>query len=152
MKSTQPQKTIFAIRNRSNTGKTETLRELALLLLHSYPQHKVVFSSPPQVPQRGDFRLIIRINGKVIAVESQGDPNTGIASRLTDIALNQKADIIFCSTRTKGDTILAVCNISQRFDYQIVWTSTYETKNGLSHANNIKAKHMLDFLKNSSFI
>ena len=141
-------KTITAIWHTANKGKTETLRELAQLLVSTYPNHKIVSGGKTPIPLKGDFRLVLNINGKIVAIESQGDPNTGLRERLDDLTGNLHADLIFCSTRTKGDTVNAVDVVSSMHSYDLVWTSTYQTTSNYTLVNRLKAKHILELMQN----
>jgi hypothetical protein len=64
-------KSILAIWHVAQKGKTATLRELANLLLVSYPTHIPIFPIPILIPAAGDFRLVVEINEKMIGIESQ---------------------------------------------------------------------------------
>ena len=142
-------KTVLAIWHTSNKGKTETLRELANLLLTNYPACLPIFPTSKIVPESGDFRLIVQINGKIIGIESQGDPGTDLQSRLLCLSDNFKCEIIFCSSRTKGETVEAVDYLYTKRDFQTIWTSTYQIASEPQQnvANNLKAKHILDLIQ-----
>lgn len=142
-------KTVLSIWHTGDKGKTETLREFASLLLSTYPSFKPVFPAVAIVPSSGDFRLVVQINGKRIGVESQGDPNTKLQYRLMDLADNYNCEVILCSTRTRGDTVVAVDNLQHTRGFDTIWTSTYQMDGGLqqSIANNLKAKHILELLQ-----
>lgn len=145
-------KAIVAISGTSDKGKTSTLREFANILLVAYPTYKALFPVPASVSPTEDFRLIIEINGKIIGVESKGDPNTGLRFRLEDLAVNHRCDIILCSTRTKGDTVDAVDNLWYHKGFQTIWTSTYQIVANQHLANQAKARHLLDLLQSLSLI
>ena len=145
-------KTILAIWHIANKGKTATLREFANLLIATYPNYRAIIPNPVLIPATGDFRLIVEINGIIIAVESQGDPNTNLGGRLLDLADNFHCDIILCSTRTKGDTIDAVDNLFYNRGFQTIWTSTYQVAGNHLLANQIKARHLLDLLQSLGLI
>ena len=148
MPTTRKSKVIVAIWHRADKGKTETLRELAKLILQTYPQHTILNSVPPAIPMKGagDFRVVVSINGRVVAVESQGDPKTNLLGRLQDLVNNFNADVIFCSTRTKGDTVVAVDNLATQNGFETIWTSTYQTDTHQKTANRLKAEHILDLV------
>ncbi|HET9506104.1 MAG TPA: hypothetical protein VFO93_21370 [Hymenobacter sp.] len=145
-------KTIVAISGAASKGKSSTLREFANVLLTAYPSYKPLYPVPASVPANGDFRLIIEVNGKIIGIESKGDPNTGLRGRLEDLAVNHHCDIIFCSTRTKGDTVDAVNSISYHKYFQRIWTSTYQIASSQNLANQAKARHLLDLLQSLGLI
>lgn len=145
-------KTILAIWNSGQKGKSETVRSLANLLINNYPKNRIVFSDPTNINSNTDFRLIIEINGKVIGLESQGDPNTGLQKRLEDLAEKHKCDLIFCTARTRGETIHAINNVAKSNHYDIIWTSTYQSGGNHGIMNNIKAEHLLDLVRQLNII
>lgn len=143
-------KTVLAIWNSGNKGKTETLREFAVLLLAAYPNYKEILPVSSKISATGDFRLVVEINGKIIGVESQGDPKTNLKSKLIDLADNFKCDIILCSTRTRGETVQAVYeSLLNSRGFKAIWTSTYQVENTLDYktVNQLKAKHLLELLQ-----
>jgi hypothetical protein len=146
--------TILAIKNSWDKGKTETLREFANLLLTTYPNCRAIYPIPAKVPAKYDFRLVVEINGKIIGVESQGDPTTDLQKRLIDLVDNFHCEVILCSTRTKGETVWAVEHIESTRNFQTIWTTTYQIKNSSSHyfVNNLKAKHIMELLQRLSII
>lgn len=144
--------TILAIWNTAGKGKSNTILNLANLLMVSYPVHKVIFCSKNASSLTIDFRLILEIDGKIIALESQGDPKTDLEKRLDNIVINYNPNLIICSTRTRGETVKAVDKIAVKYDYQTIWTSTYQITHSHSLVNNLKAKHLLDLLINLSLI
>lgn len=140
--------TIIAIWNAGSKGKSSTILALANLLLLRFPRD-IIHSSKNVNVLTIDFRLIIRINGRVIALESQGDPNTGLENRLGDIITNPnyvRPNVIICSTRTRGETVWAIDNIAGLYDYETIWTSTYQTRQNHNVVNGIKAQHLLDLM------
>ena len=147
-------KTILSIWHIGDKGKTETLRELGNLLLLTYPSFRPIFPTVEVVPATGDFRLVIEVNGKIIGVESQGDPNTNLHNRLIDLADKFKCEIIICSSRTRGDTVLAVDNLYHTRNFQTIWTSTYQIGDNTKHTlvNQLKAKHILDLIQSLGLI
>ena len=147
-------KLVLAISNVSDQGKTETLREFANYLLAIYPTFTAIYPTQAIVPVTGDFRLVVKINGKIIGVESQGDPNTKLQERLLYLANHFKCEIILCSSRTRGETVAAVDNLINRKDFQSIWTSTYQIAEKPKQiiANNLKAKHILDMLQTLGYL
>ncbi len=141
-------KTILAVWHEAGRGKTQTLREFANLLLLTYPHYNPIFPVPASVPVRGDFRLVVEINNKIIGIESQGDPNTKLQDRLIYLADVYYCEVILCTTRTSGQTVAAVEYLCRNRKFADVWTSTYEiTRANQPFANNIKAKHILELLQ-----
>lgn len=144
--------TIIAIWNSGGKGKSFTILNLANLLMSSYTTHKVIYCSKNPSKLTIDFRLILEINGKVIALESMGDPKTNLEKRLDDIVLKYKADLIICSTRTRGETVQAVHRIARKHSFDEIWTSTYEIAHSHNIVNTAKSEHLLDLIIRLSLI
>lgn len=148
-------KTIVAIWNGANTGKTETIRELANLLVTTYPNYITIYPIPIQINPKYDFRLVIEINGVIIGLESQGDPSTNLEKRLDDMVNSYQCNLVFCTTRTRGETVWAVNNIAKKYSSEIIWTSTYQVNSSNtspSILNTLKAKHLLDLIQQLNII
>lgn len=141
-------KTIIAIWHTAEKGKTETVREIAKILIQTFPDINSIDPIPIHVPPKGDFRLVIEINGVKIGLESQGDPNTNLMGRLRELVVDFECDLIFCTTRTRGETVNAVENISVEFGFDVIWTSTYQLQRNHTLLNNLKAKHLIDLAQN----
>lgn len=142
-------KTIVALWHSSNKGKTSTLRAVATHLQRIYPNHQILYGS---ISSTGDFTFVVRINQKIIAVESKGDPNTQLLERLEEIAFKFTPDVIFCTTRTKGDTIQAVEILEKKHGYEAIWTSTYQITRNQAAANDLKAQHLITLLQSLGII
>ena len=138
--------TIIAICNSGGKGKSSTVLDLANLLLRKYPNHIIIYSSKDVSNLSIDFTLMIKINEKTIALESQGDPGTGLEKRLDKIVNDYNPNLIFCTCRTRGETVYAVDNTANNFDYDTIWTSTYQVTKNNDSANQIKAEHLLDLI------
>lgn len=152
MEAKTNKRTILSIWNRGSKGKTATLREFGILLLRTYPIHTPII--PVSIPLDRDFRLVVEINGIIIGVESQGDPNTGLRERLLDLCDNYNCDIIVCASRTRGETVHAVDNLFHTRDFQTIWTSTYQIANEEQHelVNRLKSEHILELLQSLNLI
>ncbi|SHN12424.1 hypothetical protein [Flavobacterium xinjiangense] len=136
--------TIIAIWHSGGKGKSGTILALANLLLSQYPNPNVIHSSKDVNNLSVDFSLIIEINGKTIALESLGDPNTGLEKRIDEIVKKHNPNLIFCTCRTRGETVHAVEKNTKKHNYDIIWTSTYQVNQNHIRANQIKAEHLLD--------
>lgn len=149
-------KTILALWHSGSKGKTQTLRELAILLLKNYPTFSPIYPITSSISSSDihDFRLVVKINGIIIGIETQGDPNTNLKGRLLDLVNTYNCDIILCTSRTRGETVAAVEHIHNTFGYQTVWTSTYQVENRFQDTlvNQLKAKHLLDLLQSLKLI
>lgn len=147
-------RTVLAIWHEASKGKTESVRQFAMTLLQTYPAFKPIFPIPSKIPLKGDFRLIVEINGKIIGVESQGDPGTKLEERLLHLADFYKCEVIICTTRTSGKTVESVKSLVRTRNFNDVWISTYEVvgKGHQSFVNKLKGKHILDLLQSLNVI
>ena len=81
----------------SNTGKTTSLRLLAKKL------EQITIPSIT-IPNKDDFVVTFILKNKKIGIITGGDDRGAIESGLTQINNNRRCDIIFCASRTKGQT------------------------------------------------
>jgi cellulose biosynthesis protein BcsQ len=137
--------TIIAIWNSGGKGKSSTILNLANLLMSSFI-HKVIYCDKKPSTLTIDFTLILEINGKIIALESKGDPKTDLEKRLNNIAVKYHPNLIICSTRTRGETVHAVHNTANKYGFDTIWTSTYQIMHSHSVVNNLKSDHLLDLI------
>lgn len=141
-------KTILVVKASGSRGKTNALRAAANCLLSSNRNYTPVDGADSTVPPEGDFRIVVDINHKIVAVESKGDPHTQLRERLEMLVHKFKADIILCSTRTKGDTVDAVEAIKNTYGFEIITTSTYQvSRHQQDIANTLKGRHIINLLQ-----
>lgn len=141
-------KTIIALSNNGNTGKTETLRILAQMLIEKYPELQILDKKQEKIPSEGDFRFVVQINSQKIGIESEGNPDSLLKERLGDLT-QLGCNIIFCTSRTRGETVKTIEEIGNNNDFQIIWTSTYQTQNTEQYTsvNQLKAQHLWDLVQ-----
>jgi hypothetical protein len=102
---------------------------------------------------------VVEIKGKVVAVESMGDPNSDFGIRikqLIDGYLDNDTNtnvptchILVTATRTSGETWYAVDAYKNSHD--IIWDSTYmsdKSKLNQDNLNVIKGEHLYNLVKN----
>lgn len=145
-------KIIFALSYAGGKGKSSTLRAAAQCLLQRYPNHIAIVPTPATIPPTGDFRLVVNINNKIVAIESQGDPKTNLEARLEDLAVNYNADVILCTARTRGETVHDINRVAHNHGYEKIWTAPYEIQNNnypteRNIANDQKGQHMIQLLQ-----
>lgn len=146
-------KRIIVLRHSANKGKTKTLIELGNLLLSEKNTELLCgdnfLNENKELSDGRDFTLVVRCFDKTIGIESQGDPSCGLKERLQKLIKKHNVDYLFCATRTKSGTVDDVYEVSKANNYEILWTSTYysENENSTRFFNNLKAKHLLDLLK-----
>lgn len=139
-------KTIITIWHRSNMGKSSTILELAKLLLIQRTDVQIIQCSKDAQNLTVDFRLIISFKGKIIALESQGDPNSRLGERLLELETFNPS-IIICTSRTRGETVNAIENFADNNDYDTIWTSTYQVSNNHNEFNMLKAMHLMQIIE-----
>ena len=88
---------IYVLYGSSNTGKTASLRLLAKKL------EQITIPSIT-IPNKDDFVVTFILKNKKIGIITGGDDRGAIESGLTQINNNRRCDIIFCASRTKGQT------------------------------------------------
>lgn len=120
----------------SNTGKSETIRNVFEELCKRFPDFTFYPDFFQEIPESGDICIVIKINGLIIGIESQGDPNSRIFKSLPAfVELN--CNIILCATRTRGATVDEVKKYNN--EYEIIWicknkeqdTSKFKVENSI---------------------
>ena len=107
---------IIALQGIGSSGKTQTLIQVFGYLQAKYPAETV------QILHRGtiDIKVVLRdINGKVVGIESQGDPNSRLQHSLAEF-LTLKCDVIFCACRSSGMTVNWINALSPPHNVQFV--------------------------------
>jgi hypothetical protein len=143
-------KRLIVLRHSANRGKTRTLIELGNLLLSDESCVAIgsLLGKNDRLPENKDFKLVVEWHGKVIGIESVGDPGCNLKNRLAEMIDKHNVDYLFCATRTKSDTVSDVREISKTRNYEILWTSTYcsDSEMDIDFFNKQRAKHLLDLL------
>jgi hypothetical protein len=142
-------KRLIVLRHVADRGKTGTLKELRRLLLPDELSSDESYDVIEDIVfEDGDIRLVVKWHDKVIGIESKGDPGSNLKNRLEDMIEKHNVDYLFCATRTKGDTVYDVREISKTRNYEILWTSTYcsDSKMDIDFFNKQRAKHLFDLL------
>jgi hypothetical protein len=91
---------LIALSGKGSVGKSSTIKIVYGLLLKKYPTLTVVVEP---LESRNEIRIVVRINGKRIGIESRGDTVKAVESAL-NIFSNSKCHIILCATRSRGGT------------------------------------------------
>lgn len=102
---------LFALQGPGNCGKSDTLIQLFQALQNKYP------SATTHTLYSGtrDIAVIMHgVNGFVVGIESQGDPNSRLQQSLSAFS-TAGCDIIFCACRTRGMTISWVNSLSPAY-------------------------------------
>jgi len=133
-------KTLLGIWNAHAKGKSSTCIELRKIIIKKNP---VVLLDDPK---RKDFTLVVRLNRKVIAILSKGDPGSGLKERLHDVISDFKPHVIITTCRTRGKTSRAILGLQPAYD--VIWSSTYESEISALQPtlNRIKARQLFNLL------
>lgn len=121
---------LFALQGPGNCGKSDTLIRLLQSLQAKYPFATI------QALHSGtkDVSVIMRgVNGLVVAIESQGDPNSRLQQTLPTFAA-AKCDIIFCACRTSGMTVGWVNSLSATYSIHFVAQTQVANNHGATNA------------------
>ncbi|MCW4451159.1 hypothetical protein OK344_02945 [Kaistella sp. BT6-1-3] len=111
-------KNIYALYGRGEIGKTSTIKEVYKLLIKKFGNKIIVETDTNIFYEKGDIRVTVKINGKLIGIESQGDPDSRLKTSL-NIFVEMNCDIILCATRTRGTTVDFVKLLEP--EYKIDW-------------------------------
>ncbi len=139
-------KKLIGLWGTANVGKSETIRIVYRKLTEMFPEYIFHEKFKVIIPDAGDIRLVIIINGKIIGIESQGDPNSSLLTSLPLFA-DLNCDIILCATRTRGATVDQVVKLNA--SYEIKWIEKHGCEDSLKHQENdeIIATQILKIIK-----
>ena len=136
-------KNIYALYGRGDIGKTSTIKEVYNLLIKKFGKEIIVETDTNIFSEKNDIRVIVKIKGKLIGIESQGDPNSRLKVSL-DIFVEMNCDIILCATRTWGTTVDFVKLLEP--EYKIDWIKKPDFGNEYEQKNKELAKNIFDQL------
>lgn len=121
---------LFALQGPGNCGKSDTLIRLFQALQSKYP------SATIQALHSGtkDIAVIMHgVNGLVVGIESQGDPNSRLQQSLPAFAA-AKCDIILCACRTTGMTVDWINALSAAYSIHFVAQAQVTNNYGATNA------------------
>jgi hypothetical protein len=137
-------KNIIALSGVSSIGKSETIKLLYAKLINEFKDFSFVEDVKQITDDKGDIRVVIVIHGKIIGIESQGDPGSRVIRSLPNfVKLN--CDIIICATRTRGSTVKLLEKFSN--EYKIEWMNKKVVKDNFSVVNDKEAGLILEKIK-----
>ena len=116
-------KTIIAIKGKSKTGKSTTLKKVYKQLKAKYPSAHITHEKIT-VGITDDVRVIMEVNGQKIGIESLGDYPGDLNDSL-DLFIREQCVIIVCATRTKCGTVDAVERLKAEFQFHISWKDKF---------------------------
>lgn len=110
-------KTVICIWGTEHIGKTT--------LIHTVFDTLNLSGTPPLQTWGDDMLAILNIQGKTVGFASMGDPGSNQADCLQRLATNN-CEVILCASRTKGQTVNTVGNLSAQ-GYRIIWASPFSS-------------------------
>ena len=123
-------KQIFGLYGISNVGKSETIKSVYRKLTEKFTDFVFHKDFKQITSDEGDICVIIIINGKIVGIESQGDPNSRLFISLP-IFVKLNCDIILCATRTRGATVEEVEKL--KHTYELKWIKKNPSENSTNH-------------------
>ena len=149
------EKTVIALMNAANRGKTQTLKHLAQLIQSKYAT-QMKNSKMEVIVGSEDFNFYFELNGKKVNIISRGDPRTGLLVKLNS---SKECDLIICTCRTKGTTVKEVKTFCKNEQAILISSQTYEVDSALKtdktifdETNRLKAKHLLALIEKKQLI
>ena len=93
----------------------------------------------------GDITATIDVNGTLVGIESQGDPNSRMFKTLPELVV-RGCKIIVCACRTSGATKERVSSLKKE-GFDIIWTSNPHNKNLSKELNSMWANLVVDIIE-----
>ena len=93
----------------------------------------------------GDITATIEVNGTLVGIESQGDPNSRMFKTLPELVV-RGCEIIVCACRTSGATKEIVSSLTKE-GFDIIWTSNPHNKNLSKELNSMWANLVVDIIE-----
>ena len=93
----------------------------------------------------GDITATIDVNGTLVGIESQGDPNSRMFKTLPELVV-RGCKIIVCACRTSGATKERVSSLKKE-GFDIIWTSNPNNKNLSKELNSMWANLVVDIIE-----
>jgi signal recognition particle receptor subunit beta len=159
--------TIIAIKGEARTGKTTAIRAIYERLdaivkevLENNADEKGYKEFTYILEKNNDFEAIGEYNSKKIGIGSYGDTKDRQLEIIQDFADEEKCDIIICASRSKGETVLNVKNVSKEFTHDVIFTSHYQLfkrdnifnndyENKIASLNKIFALNIINLIDNN---
>lgn len=96
-------------------GKSSSIKAFARLVQSKYQEtFKLIKGS-----ELGDVMAYVTINGKLVGIESQGDPSSRQGDSLNEF-VEKNCDFIVVASRLRGETYNNVVELSKK-GYNIIW-------------------------------
>ena len=134
-KTKKAMKTIIAVKESAEKGKTHAVKEAA----RRFPFQSVEYFdyNGNNIPQNEKGEIICRgtinVNGneKTIGFSSEGDYRSVVDNALKVIICGEtiEVDVIVTASRTRGGSVDAINDFAAKHGYDVIWTSLYHGVN-----------------------
>ena len=134
-KTEKAMKTIIAVKESAEKGKTHAVKEAA----KRFPFQSVEYFDYKgnNIPQNEKGEIICRgtinVNGneKTIGFSSEGDYRSVVDNALKVITCGEtiEVDVIVTASRTRGGSVDAINDFAAKHGYDVIWTSLYHGVN-----------------------
>lgn len=128
--------TIIALNGKWDSGKSTVIMKVFELLKAMYPNAPIreLKTTPDNEGRTVDIRAIMEIEGKILGIESNGDPGGDLPGSL-ELFVVAKCTIILCATRAWGMTKDSVLKLSPRYDIQCIrkWVEQDTAQHGAAN-------------------
>ena len=124
-------KIVIVNKGHAAVGKSLSIYKVYEKLQTLYP------SAVTDIKKDGDITATIDINGVLVGIESQGDPNSRMFATLPDLVA-RGCQIIVCACRTSGATKQRVADL-RKDGFDIIWTTNPRNPNLADELNTMWA-------------
>jgi hypothetical protein len=136
-------KLVIANSGKGGQGKSTSIREVFNQLRAKYPTNVKVLIDD------GDIKATIDVNGCLVGIESQGDPNSRMQESINDFIANE-CPIIVAACRTKWATYDKIVDLKTTNGYDIIWSPNDKTEISQKHKdilNDMYAKRIIQIIE-----
>lgn len=137
-------KLVIANTGTAYQGKSTSVKEVFKLIASRYPGNIKIINPL----ESGDVKAIIEVQGVLVGIESQGDPNSRMFDSLKDFR-KAGCEIIVIACRTYGETYKAVDGMHNH-GYQVIWTANdknWDDDSIVDYLNARYAEHVLQLIE-----
>ena len=132
-------KLIIVNKGHAGVGKSSSIKLVFEKLKVLHPSVVTI------IKDDGDITATIDVNGTLVGIESQGDPNSRMFKTLPELVV-RGCEIIVCACRTSGATKEIVSSLKKE-GFDIIWTSNPHNKNLSKELNSMWANLVVDIIE-----
>ncbi len=135
VKTKKAMKTIIAIKESAEKGKTHAVKEAAKRFPFQSVEYFDYYGNNIPQNEKGEIicRGTINVNGneKTIGFSSEGDYRSVVDNALKVITCGEtiEVDVIVTASRTRGGSVDAINDFAAKHGYDVIWTSLYHGVN-----------------------